>query len=71
MLEMHNRFGINEVELFVEQVLIELKMNSPIGNCTLLLLGENDGTSNVLNPFTFEHRAKEDEEDEKGRQCRS
>ena len=45
MLEMHNRFGINEVELFVEQVLIELKMNSPIGNCTLLLLGENDGTS--------------------------
>ena len=45
MLEMHNRFGMNEVELFVEQVLIELKMNSPIGNCTLLLLGENDGTS--------------------------
>ena len=44
-------------------------MNSPIGNCTPLLLGENDGTSNVQNPFTFEHRAEEDEEDEEGRQC--
>ena len=39
-------------------------MNSPIGNCTPLLLGENDGTSNVQNPFTFEHRVDEDEEDE-------
>ena len=44
-------------------------MNSPIGNCIPLLLGENDGTSNVQNPFTFEHRSKDDEEDEEGRQC--
>ena len=44
-------------------------MNSPIGNCMPLLLGENDGTSNVQNPFTFEHRSEKDEEDEKGRQC--
>ena len=34
-----------------------------------MLLGENDGTSNVQNPFTFEHRLEKDEEDEKGRQC--
>ena len=46
-------------------------MNSPIGNCTPSLLGENDGTSNVPNPFTFEHIGKKDEEDEEGRQCRS
>ncbi|XP_034689192.1 uncharacterized protein LOC117917075 [Vitis riparia] len=44
-------------------------MNSPIGNCMPLLLGENDATSNVQNPFTFEHRSEEDEEDEEGRQC--
>ena len=44
-------------------------MNSPIGNCTPSLLGENDGTSNVQNPFTFDHRSEEDEEDEEGRQC--
>ncbi|RVX11696.1 hypothetical protein CK203_015866 [Vitis vinifera] len=69
MLEMHNRFGMDEVELFVEQVPIDLQMNSPIGNCMPLLLGENDGTSNVQNPFTFEHRSEEDEEDEEGRQC--
>ena len=55
MLEIHNRFGMDEVELFVEQVPIDLQMNSPIGNCIPLLLGENDGTSNVQNPFTFEH----------------
>ncbi|RVW32503.1 hypothetical protein CK203_081286 [Vitis vinifera] len=30
MLEMHNRFGMDEVELFVEQVPIDLQMNSPI-----------------------------------------
>ena len=64
MLEMHNKFEMDEVELFVEQVPIDLQMNSPIGNCTPLLLGENDGTSNVQNPFTFEHRVDEDEEDE-------
>ena len=69
MLEIHNRFGMEEVELFVEQVPIDLQMNSPIGNCIPLLLGENDGTSNVQNPFTFEHRLEEDEEDEKWRQC--
>ena len=69
MLEMHNKFRMDEVELFVEQVPIDLKMNSPIGNCIPLLLGENDGTSNVQNPFTFEHRSEKDEEDEKGRQC--
>ncbi|RVW88727.1 hypothetical protein CK203_043743 [Vitis vinifera] len=69
MLEMHNRSGMDEVELFVEQVPIDLQMNSPIGNCIPLLLGENDGTSNVQNPFTFEHRLEEDEEDEEGRQC--
>ena len=55
MLEMHNRFGMDEVELFVEQVPIDLQMNSPLGNCMPLLLGENDGTSNVQNQFTFEH----------------
>ncbi|RVW90032.1 hypothetical protein CK203_035857 [Vitis vinifera] len=69
MLEMHNRFGMDEVELFVEQVPIDLQMNSPIGNCMPLLLGENDVTSNVQNPFTFEHRSKEDEEDKERRQC--
>nr|CAN61466.1 hypothetical protein VITISV_019183 [Vitis vinifera] len=66
---MHNRFGMDEVELFVEQVPIDLQMNSPIGNFIPLLLGENDGTSNVQNPFTFEHISEEDEEDEEGRQC--
>ncbi|KAL6335899.1 hypothetical protein AAG906_003524 [Vitis piasezkii] len=64
-----NRFGMDEVELFVELVPIDLQMNSPIGNCIPLLLGENDGTSNVQNPFTFEHRSEEDEEGEEGRQC--
>ena len=64
MLEMHNGFGMDEVELFVEQIPIDLQMNSPIGNCMPLLFGENDGTSNVQNPFTFEHRVDEDEEDE-------
>ena len=44
-------------------------MRSPIGNYIPLLLGENDSTSNVPNPFTFEHRAEKDEEDEEGRQC--
>ena len=34
-----------------------------------LLLGENDGTSNVQNSFTFKHRSEEDEEDEEGRRC--
>ncbi|RVW71143.1 hypothetical protein CK203_059835 [Vitis vinifera] len=69
MLEMYNRFGMDEVKLFVEQVSIDLQMNSPIDNCIPLLLGENDGTSNVQNPFTFEHRSEEDEEDEEGKQC--
>ncbi|RVW46035.1 hypothetical protein CK203_068655 [Vitis vinifera] len=69
MLEMHNTFGMDEVELFVEQVPIDLQMNSPIGNCMPLLLGENDGTSNVQNSFTFKHRSEEDEEDEEGRRC--
>ena len=69
MLEMHNRFGMDDVELFVEQVPIDLQMNSPIGNYMPLLLGEDDGTSNVQNPFTFEHKVKEDEENEEGRQC--
>ena len=69
MLEMHNRFGMDEVELFVEQTPIDLQMNSPIRNCTPLLLGENDGTNNVQNPFTLEHRSEEDEEDEEGTQC--
>ena len=57
MLEMHNKFRMDEVELFVEQTPIDLQMNSPIGNCTPLLLGENDGTSNVQNQFTFKHRS--------------
>ncbi|WJZ94757.1 hypothetical protein VitviT2T_013588 [Vitis vinifera] len=69
MLEMHNRFGMDEVELFVEQVPIDLQMNSSLGNCMPLLLGENDGTSNVQNPFTVEHRSEEDEEDEERTQC--
>ena len=64
MLEMHNRSGMDEVELFVEQVPIDLQMNSPIGNCMPLLLGENDDTSHIQNPFTFKHRSEEDEEDE-------
>ena len=48
MLELHNRFGMDEVELFVEQVPIDLQMNSPIGNCIPLLLGENDEEDNVM-----------------------
>ncbi|KAL6332220.1 hypothetical protein AAG906_001935 [Vitis piasezkii] len=55
MLEMHNRFGINEVELFVEQVSIDLQMNSPIGNCMPLLLSENDSTSNFENVENIGH----------------
>ena len=37
MLEMHNRFEMDEVELFVEQVSIDLQMNSPLGSMPLLL----------------------------------
>ena len=37
MLEMHNRFGMDEVELFVKQVSIDLQMNSPLGSMPLLL----------------------------------
>ncbi|KAL6343010.1 hypothetical protein AAG906_017030 [Vitis piasezkii] len=37
---------------------IDLQMTSPLGNCMPLLLGENDGTSNVQNPFLVEHRSK-------------
>ena len=36
-LEIHNKFRMDEVELFVEQVPIDLKMNSPIGNCIHLI----------------------------------
>ncbi|RVW72315.1 hypothetical protein CK203_055466 [Vitis vinifera] len=72
MLEMHNRFGMNKVELFVEQVPIDLQMNSPIGNCIPLLLGENDGVKDVHNddnqdregssPFLAVHEAIEREQ---------
>ena len=44
-------------------------MDSPFGNCIHLLLGENYGTSNIPNPFTFEHRAKKYEKDEEVKQC--
>ncbi|KAL6323216.1 hypothetical protein AAG906_029223 [Vitis piasezkii] len=67
MLEMHNRFGMDEVKLFVEQVQIDLQMNSSIGNCIPFV--HTCITSNVQNPFTFEHRSEEDEEDEEIRQC--
>ena len=64
MLEMHNKLGMDEVEIFVEQVSIDLQMNSPIVNCTPLLLSENDSSSNVKNPFTFDHRVDNVEKEE-------
>ena len=42
MLEMYNRFEMDEVELFLEQIHLHLLVNSPFDNLSPLLLGVND-----------------------------
>ena len=53
LLEMHNGFEMDGVELFVEQIPLHLHANSSIGNFIPLLPSENDDNDNVLNPLTI------------------
>ena len=55
ILEMHNRFYMDEVDLFVEQIPLHLHVNSPIGNFIPLVLSGNDDNGNVPNPLTVEY----------------
>ena len=48
---MYNRFEMDEVELFFEQIPLNLHVNSPIDNLYPLLLGGNDDNCNVSNPL--------------------
>ena len=69
MLEMYNRFEMDEVELFVEQIPLHLHVNSPIDNLSHLLLDRNDDNCNVPNPLTIKYREGYDEGEEDERQC--
>ena len=62
VLEMHNRYEMNEVELFVEQISLHLHVNSPIGNLSHLFLGGNDDNGNIPNPLTIEHGEGDEDE---------
>ena len=72
MLEIYNRFEMDEVELFdmfVEQILLHLHVNSSIDNLSPLVLGGNDDNCNVPNPQTIDHGEGYDEGEEDERQC--
>ena len=69
MLEMYNRFEMDEVELFVEQISLHLHVNSPIDNLSPLLPGGNDDNCNVPNSLTIDHGEGYDEREEDERQC--
>ena len=66
---MYNRFEMDEVELFFEQIPLNLHVNSPIDNLYPLLLGGNDDNCNVSNPLTIELGEGYDEGEEDERQC--
>ena len=72
MLKLVNTFGMDEIELYIEQVLVQPRVRGQLlGNFTQLLLGENDnveefeygcGPSSAPVAMTYECRADEDEE---------
>ena len=72
MLKLVNTFGMDEIELYIEQVPLQPQVRGQLlGNFTHLLLGENDnveefeygcGPSSAPIAMTYERRADEDEE---------
>nr|CAN72488.1 hypothetical protein VITISV_020886 [Vitis vinifera] len=73
MLKLVNTFGIDEIELYIEQVLVRPQVRRQLlGNFTHLLLGENDnveefeygcGPSSAPVAMTYECRAYENDEE--------
>ena len=73
MLKLVNTFGMDEIELYIEQVLVQARVRGQLlGNLTHLLLGENDnveefeygcGPSSAPVAMTYECREDEDEEE--------
>ena len=73
MLKLVNTFGMNEIELYIEQVPVQPRVRGQLlGNFTQLLLGQNDnveefeygcGPSSAPVAMTYECRADEDEEE--------
>ena len=73
MLKLVNTFGMDEIELYIEQVPIQPRVRGELlGNFTQLLLGQNDnveefeydcGPSSAPIAMTYECRADEDEEE--------
>ncbi|RVW36159.1 hypothetical protein CK203_079632 [Vitis vinifera] len=74
MLKLVNTFGMNEIELYIEQVPVQPRVRGQLlGNFTQLLLGQNDnveefeygcGPSSAPVAMTYECRADEDEDEE-------
>ncbi|KAL6322009.1 hypothetical protein AAG906_003150 [Vitis piasezkii] len=72
MLKLVNTFGMDEIELYIEQVPVQPQVRGQLlGNFTHLLLGENDnveefeygcGPSSAPVAMTYECRVDEDEE---------
>ncbi|RVW12194.1 hypothetical protein CK203_084241 [Vitis vinifera] len=73
MLKLVNTFGMDEIELYIEQVPVQPQVRGQLlGNFTQLLLGQNDnveefeygcGPSSAPVAMTYECRADEDEEE--------
>ncbi|RVW94353.1 hypothetical protein CK203_037904 [Vitis vinifera] len=73
MLKLVNTFGMDEIELYIEQVPVQPRVRGQLlGNFTQLLLGQNDnveefeygcGPSSAPIAMTYECRADEDEEE--------
>ena len=80
MLKLVNTFGMDEIELYIEQVSVQPRVRGQLlGNFTQLLLGQNDnveefeygcGPSSAPVAMTYECRADEDE-DEDEEECES
>ena len=72
MLKLVNTFGMDEIELYIEQVLVQLRVREQLlGKFTHLLLGENGNVEefeygcelSALVAMTYECRADEVEEE--------
>ncbi|RVW84511.1 Serine/threonine-protein phosphatase 7 long form-like [Vitis vinifera] len=74
MLKLVNTFGMDEIELYIEQVPVQPRVRGQLlGNFTQLLLGQNDnveefeygcGPSSAPVAMTYECRVDEDEDEE-------
>ena len=47
MLKLVNKFGIDEIELYLEQMRVKPQVNPSLGTYTNLLLGRNDNVEEL------------------------